>query len=79
MSNQKLHSDEAWTLLGKLARLIDSQDTLARALGLAHDIGSVEAGKATDLCAWRVDHVTELAYWIGVPGPERRIFAELDA
>ena len=51
----------------------------ARALGLAHDIGSVEAGKAADLCAWRVDDLSELGYWIGMPGPEKRIFAGHDS
>ena len=51
----------------------------ARALGLAHDIGTVEAGKAADLCAWRIEQVNELAYWIGLPGPERRIFAGKDS
>ena len=51
----------------------------ARALGLAHDIGTIEAGKAADLCAWRVDDLAELGYWIGMPGPERRIFAGGDA
>jgi len=51
----------------------------ARALGLAHDIGSIAAGKAADLCVWRIDELSELAYWIGHPGPERRIFAGLDA
>ena len=40
----------------------------ARALGLAHDIGTVEAGKAADLCVWRVEDLAELAYWIGMPG-----------
>ena len=50
----------------------------ARALGLAHEIGSVEAGKAADLCAWRVEELSEFAYWIGIPGPERRMFAGLD-
>lgn len=51
----------------------------ARALGLAHEIGSVEAGKAADLCVWRIEDPAELAYWIGHPGPERRIVAGLDA
>lgn len=50
-----------------------------RDFGLAHDIGSVEAGKAADLCAWRVDKLLELGYWIGLPGPERRIFAGSDS
>jgi imidazolonepropionase len=51
----------------------------ARALGLAHDIGSLAAGKAADLAVWRIDELGELAYWIGLPGPERRIFAGQDA
>ncbi|MDQ3075018.1 MAG: imidazolonepropionase [Pseudomonadota bacterium] len=51
----------------------------ARALGLAHDIGTVEAGKAADLCVWHIAELAELAYWIGHPGPERRIFAGQDA
>ena len=51
----------------------------ARALGLAHDIGTLEAGKAADLCVWRIDELAELSYWIGLPGPERRIVAGQDA
>ena len=51
----------------------------ARALGLAHDIGSIEAGKAADLCVWRIAELNELAYWIGLPGPERRIFGGIDS
>jgi imidazolonepropionase len=51
----------------------------ARALGLAHAIGSIAAGKEADLCAWRVESLAELGYWIGLPGPERRIFAGRDA
>ena len=51
----------------------------ARALGLAHEVGTIEAGKAADLCVWRVNELSELGYWIGLPGPERRVFAGLDA
>ena len=47
----------------------------ARALGLAHLIGSIAPGKQADLCAWNVNSLAELGYWIGLPGPQRRIFA----
>jgi imidazolonepropionase len=51
----------------------------ARALGLAHSIGSIAAGKQADLCVWRIETLAELGYWIGLPGPERRIFGGKDA
>ena len=51
----------------------------ARALGLEKEIGSVSTGKVADLCVWRVARPAELAYWIGLPGPERRIVAGVDA
>ena len=51
----------------------------ARALGLEAEIGTISAGKAADLCVWRIDRPAELAYWIGLPGPERRIFAGTDS
>jgi imidazolonepropionase len=51
----------------------------ARALGLAHCVGSIAAGKQADLCAWRIESLAELGYWIGLPGPERRIFAGVDS
>ena len=50
-----------------------------RALGLAHSIGSIAAGKQADLAVWRVESLSELGYWVGLPGPERRIFAGLDS
>ena len=51
----------------------------ARALGLAHETGSIAAGKAADLCVWRIETLAELGYWVGLPGPERRIYAGRDA
>jgi imidazolonepropionase len=51
----------------------------ARALGLAHSIGTIAAGKQADVCAWRIESLSELGYWVGLPGPERRIVAGLDA
>ena len=51
----------------------------ARALGLEDEIGTISAGKAADLCVWRIERPAELGYWIGLPGPERRIFAGADS
>ena len=51
----------------------------AKALGLEAEIGTVSPGKAADLCVWRVSRPAELAYWIGLPGPEKRIVAGEDA
>ena len=51
----------------------------ARALGLAHNVGSIAVGKAADLCVWRIETLSELGYWVGLPGPERRIFNGADA
>ena len=51
----------------------------ARALGLEEGVGTIAAGKAADLCVWRVESLAELGYWIGLPGPERRIFGGEDS
>jgi imidazolonepropionase len=51
----------------------------AKALGLEKEVGTVSTGKAADLCVWRVSRPAELAYWVGLPGPERRIVAGVDA
>ena len=51
----------------------------ARALALQDEVGTISAGKAADLCVWRVSRPAELCYWIGLPGPETRIVAGVDA
>ena len=51
----------------------------AAALGLQDEVGTISAGKAADLAVWRIGRPAELCYWIGLPGPERRIFAGEDA
>jgi imidazolonepropionase len=51
----------------------------AKALGLQAEIGTVTPGKAADLCVWRIGRPAELCYWIGHPGPEKRIVAGEDA
>src|SRR3546814_9061671 len=50
----------------------------ARALALQDEVGTLSAGKADDLCVWRVSRPAELCYWIGLPGTERRVVAGLD-
>ncbi|MEO7655102.1 MAG: imidazolonepropionase [Sphingomicrobium sp.] len=51
----------------------------ARALGIDRESGTIAPGKAADLCVWQLESLAELGYWIGLPGPARRIFKGMDA
>ena len=51
----------------------------AKALALDREVGTITPGKAADLCVWQVSRPAELCYWLGHPGPERRIVAGEDA
>jgi imidazolonepropionase len=51
----------------------------AKALALEEEVGTISAGKAADLCIWRISRPAELCYWVGHPGPERRIVSGEDA
>ncbi len=79
--NPQLVMNMACTLFGLTPEEAIAGMTInaARALGLAFEVGSIEAGKAADLCVWRVNELSELGYWIGMPGPERRIFGGQDS
>jgi imidazolonepropionase len=79
--NPQLAMNMACTLFGLTPEEAIAGMTInaARALGLAHDIGSIAAGKAADLCVWRIADLAELGYWVGLPGPERRIFNGADS
>ena len=79
--NPQLVMNMACTLFGLTPEEVIAGMTInaARALGLAHEVGSIAAGKAADLCVWRIADLTELGYWVGLPGPERRIFGGLDS
>jgi imidazolonepropionase len=79
--NLQLAMNMACTLFGLSPEeaLAGTTVNAAAALGLDSEIGTIEPGKAADLCAWAIDDPAELGYWIGMPGPLRRIVAGRDA
>ena len=46
----------------------------ARALGLAAETGTLEAGKSADFTVWQVTSPAELVYWIGLVPAHTRVF-----
>jgi imidazolonepropionase len=47
----------------------------ARAMGVGGETGMIREGCAADLAVWDVARPAEIAYWIGLPGPERLFIA----
>ncbi|HNP36863.1 MAG TPA: imidazolonepropionase [Woeseiaceae bacterium] len=47
----------------------------AKALGLAHDRGTIETGKRADLAIWDIEHPRDLSYWMG-RAPLRQLLIE---
>ena len=79
--NPQLAMNMAETLFGLTPEEAIAGMTIhaAAALGIDDDVGTIARGKAADLCAWPIDDPAELAYWIGLPGPSRRIVAGVDS
>jgi imidazolonepropionase len=78
--NPQLAMNMACTLFGLTPEEAIAGMTInaGRALGLAHEVGTIAPGKAADLCVWRIAEPAELGYWVGLM-PERRIFGGLDS
>lgn len=47
----------------------------ATAIGVSHETGMLREGLAADIAVWDVQQPAAIAYWIGLPGPERLILA----
>ena len=79
--NPQLAMNMACTLFGLTPEeaLAGMTINAAAALGLQDEIGILAPGMAADLCVWHIAELAELGYWIGLPGPERRIVAGVDA
>ena len=79
--NPQLAMNMACTLFGLTPEEAIAGMTInaAGALGLEKDIGTIAPGRAADFAVWNIESLAELGYWIGLPGPERRIYAGNDA
>jgi imidazolonepropionase len=79
--NPQLAMNMACTLFGLTPEEAIAGMTVhaARALGLERTVGTLAPGMAADLAVWRIGEPAELAYWVGLPGPERRMVAGVDA
>lgn len=51
----------------------------AKALGIAHETGSIEIGKSCDLAIWDVENLAQVIAWIGPAPLHRRILKGRDA
>lgn len=78
--NPQLAMNMACTLFGLTPEeaLAGMTVNAAQALGLEDELGTIGPGKLADLCAWRIGDPAELGYWIGLPGPERRMVGGVD-
>jgi imidazolonepropionase len=47
----------------------------AKAMGVEQETGMLREGLAADIAVWDVTQPAAIAYWIGLPGPERLILA----
>jgi len=46
----------------------------AAALGLGHEVGTLEVGKGADFCRWRISSPAELSYWVGANPLEQCVY-----
>ncbi|URD60332.1 imidazolonepropionase [Sphingomonas sp. KRR8] len=78
--NPQLAMNMACTLFGLTPEeaLAGMTVNAAQALGIDDQVGTIAAGKVADLVAWDISEPAELGYWIGMPGPERRMLAGVD-